>query len=86
LELRLRTEGLEWRAVEGEIVVLDVKDSVYLATNRAGALLWKALSEGTTHDALVAIIVDAYDVTPAVAEADVDRFLGQLSERGMLER
>jgi hypothetical protein len=86
LELRLRTEGLEWRAVDGEMVVLDVVDSVYLASNRAGALLWNALAGGTTRDALVALIVETYDVTPAVAEADVDRFLAQLSDRGLLER
>jgi hypothetical protein len=35
---------------------------------------------------LVALIVETYDVTPAVAEADVDRFLAQLSDRGLLER
>lgn len=83
--LRLRGEGLTWQAVEGELVVLDIEASLYLATNRSGALLWSALENGTTRDALVDLLVETYEVPVATAKADVDRFLDQLSERGLLE-
>ncbi len=85
-ELRLREEGLAWRAVEGELVALDANASVYLAANGSGALLWKALAEGTTRDALVRTVVETFDVPVDTAQRDVDRFLQELDQRGLLER
>ncbi len=85
MELRLRNEGLEWRAVEEEIVVLDVEDSVYLAANQTGAMLWKALAAGTTRAVLVALLIESFGITTDQAEVDVDRFLSQLTDRGLLE-
>ena len=77
---------LEWREVEGEIVALDLDDSVYLAANASGALLWRTLGEGTTRAELVAQLAEAYALPPAEAERDVTAFLARLDERGYLER
>ncbi len=49
--LRLRSDALAWREIEGQIVSVDLRGSVYLATNRTGAALWPALVEGTTPEA-----------------------------------
>ena len=46
--LRVRADALEWREVDGEIVALDLRRSVYLAINPSGALLWPALVEGAS--------------------------------------
>ena len=84
--VRLRDGGLEWRAVEGEVVVLDLEGSVYLALNHTGAALWEALaaSGGATHDELTHCLVDRYGVSREAAEADVGRFLSSLSSHRLL--
>jgi hypothetical protein len=41
--LKLRDADLEWREVEGDLVVLDLRESRYLAINRTGRALWAAL-------------------------------------------
>ena len=51
--LRVRAEAVEWRTVEGEIVALDLRRSLYLAINPSGATLWPALVEGASRDELV---------------------------------
>ena len=84
-ELRLRDEGLVWREIDGELVVLDVEQSVYLASNETGTLLWRALAEGTTHEQLVQLLVTHVDVPVDIATGDVDAFLVQLRERGVLD-
>lgn len=84
-ELKLRREGLAWEAVEDEVVALDVRHSLYLATNRAGAVLWALLAEGTTRELLVASLRERFDISREVAIADVDRFVTVLSNRGLLE-
>lgn len=83
--LRLRGEGLTWREVDGELVVLDLGRSVYLASNRTGAPLWRALVEGTTREALVSLVVETFDVPWETATDDVEDFLNQMARLRLLE-
>lgn len=82
---RLRSDGLSWREIEGEVVALDATGSTYLGANRAGALLWGELAEGATADELVELVSSTFGVEPEAARTDVEAFLSQLSERGLLE-
>ena len=83
--LTLRAEAVDWREVDGQVVVLDRAGSVYLAVNAAGAALWPAIVAGTTRAQLVQILLDTFGVEQARAERDVDAFLASLSERDLLE-
>ena len=83
--LRVRADALEWREVDGEIVALDLRRSVYLAINPSGALLWPALVEGASRDELVTRLSDEAGISAEVASADVDRFLSELAEHGLLD-
>lgn len=82
---QLRTEGLEWRAIEGEIVAVDLKGSTYLAVNRSGALLWPALAQGATRAEMIETVAQNYGIDGARAAADVDAFLEMLEGRDLLE-
>ncbi len=82
--LRLRP-GVDWRDVQGDVVALDVRRSVYLATNLAGAVLWSRLSTGATRAELVAALVDEFEVDDHTADSDVDVFLRRLLELDLLE-
>lgn len=83
--IRIREGTVEWRLVEGEIVALDLRDSMYLAINAAGADLWPLLVEGSTRDALVEKLVEEYAIEAAVAEPDVDVFLDMLRGRDLVD-
>lgn len=82
--LRLSETGIHWREVEGEILALDGDRSEYLGVNRSGAVLWTALAEGATREQLVEALVSAEGIERARGAADVDAFLGQLRERGLV--
>lgn len=84
-ELRLRADGLHWREVDGEVIALESRESLYLSTNASGLFLWRALAQGTTRDALVAELASRYDVALERARADVDSFLAELAGHGLLE-
>lgn len=81
----LRADAVDWREVDGQVVVLDRAGSVYLAVNAAGAALWPAIVEGATRSQLVQVLLDTFDVERARAERDVDVFVASLAERGLLE-
>ena len=50
--LRLTETELHWREIDGEIIALEGRGSLYVAANRAGAVLWRALIEWTTREGL----------------------------------
>jgi len=81
----LRSADLRWEAVEGDLLVLDVRNELYLEVNRSGALLWELLARGTSRTELVDRLVRVYDLPPERAVADVDRLLEELSARDLLE-
>jgi hypothetical protein len=82
--LRLRDERLEWRAVAGEVVALDVRDSEYLAVNESGRRLWEALARGATVAELCAILRSVYGLPAEQAERDVHAFIAELTRRDLL--
>jgi hypothetical protein len=83
-ELHLRGEGVHWREIDGEVIALETASSTYVAANPAGALLWRELAAGTTRERLVAGLAEAYGIAPERSAADVERFLAQLAEQGLL--
>jgi coenzyme PQQ synthesis protein D (PqqD) len=82
--LRLRSEGLQWLDADGEVVALDESSLLYLGANGSGSLLWQELAAGTSRDALVARLVETYEIDEGVAGADVDAFVADLERRGLL--
>lgn len=84
-ELRLRSEALQWREVEGEVIALEGRTATYLASNTSGALLWRALAEGATREQLVAGLVDRFGIDRKRAVEDVDSFVQELLDQNLLE-
>ena len=82
--LQLRSDRLEWRAVDGEVVALDVRTSEYLAINVSGRLMWEALARGATRDGLVRLLIDEYALDPTNAERDAELFIAELRRRDLL--
>ena len=77
-------EGVEWRHVEEQILALDTNSSTFFNTNRAGAMLWSALSEGRTREQLADSLVAEYKIDLQTARRDVDAFLGVLARHSLL--
>jgi len=82
--LRLRSDGLDWRIVDDEAVILDAERSAYNATNASGTVLWRRLHDGATRSELVDALSTCFAIDRLLAEADVDAFLSDLRNRGLL--
>lgn len=83
--LRLRANDVAWREIDGEVVLLDLKSSVYISVNAAGSVLWKLLAQGATWDQLRGGLVSAFGIEESRAAADVDAFVAMCRERGLLD-
>jgi hypothetical protein len=82
----LKRDGLLWRDLDGEVVVLDLGASTYFSLNVTGSLLWHQLDQPSTIDALVKALADDYGLQRFEAERDVYSFLDTLEAHGLIER
>jgi len=82
--LTVEADRLAWRETGTEIVVLDLRDSVYYGLNPTGARLWTLLAGGATREDLVARLVLEQRVDDARAEVDVDEFLAVLQRERLV--
>jgi coenzyme PQQ synthesis protein D (PqqD) len=81
---RLRESGLSSCLVGGELVVLDLNNSRYLTIRGSGIYLFELLGVERNHDELVAALLERFEVDANTARADVNRFLAELAEAGLL--
>jgi hypothetical protein len=84
-EIRLRTDALEWRRVQGQLVVMDLRSSKYLRINRTGTVLWDELVQGASRDQLLSRLETAFEVDRAAAVRDLEAFLAGLRKWDLLE-
>ena len=82
--MKIRSEDLVWQKVDSEIVVLDLRTSIYFRINGSGATLWEHLTIDATRPQLEAALVDAYGITAEQAKFDVGVFLEEAQQRGFL--
>lgn len=76
--------GLDWQAVDDEIVALDSGTAKYLGVNETGALLWPLVVVGTTEAGLADELVRRFGIDPEQARADVGVFMEQLRSLSLL--
>ena len=83
--LRLRSPEVPWREVDGQVVVLDPGSWQYVGLGGSARTLWPLIAEGASPQELVAALCATYDVEPAQAAQDVERFVARLRELELLE-
>lgn len=72
-------------ALEGETVLLNLRDAQYYGLEGVGARIWALLETPRRVAAIRDAIVVEYEVEPAACEADVIAFLEALRDRGLVE-
>jgi len=82
--LKLRDDAIAWKESDGEVLLLDLATSTYLAVNPSATLLWRLLASGTTEEELVDALVGAYDVDRDTATTDIAAFLDDCRRRQLI--
>lgn len=84
-------KGFLMREVAGKYVVVPVGTGTnefkgMVQMNKIGAFLWSSLDKDQTLEELVQKILEKYDVTEEQAVIDVEKFIGELLNAGILEK
>jgi len=75
-----------WRRVPGAVLLLGEHQNDPIAVTGPGADLWELLDRPLTESAAGTALRTRYRVETAQVTADVTRLLGELEERGLVER
>ena len=78
----LRSIADNWIALPVGEAVVDFRGMLTL--NESGVILWRKLEGGATREELIDTLLAEYDVTPDVAESDVDAFIKRLTDAGCI--
>ena len=79
-----KTPTTAWRVIEGEAVILAVDTKVMRGLNAVGSRVWELVDGRRGVDEIVETIVAEFAVEPERARADVDAFLRQLADKGLV--
>lgn len=71
--------------VGGELLLLHLDDGTYYALDPVGAEVWERLSGGSSLEAVVDALAQAYEVDRERLARDTERLAGELTERGLLD-
>ena len=81
-------DGFILRQIAGETMVIpsgeELDLNMMITLNETGRFRWERLQNGTTEDALVAALLEEYDVDEATARAQVVKFVEKLNGYGFL--
>lgn len=76
--------GLVSQELDGETVILHLDGGRYFELNRVGTRVWELLQQPRTVGALAEIMVREFDVSPTVCGQDLERWLSQLIDNGLV--
>jgi hypothetical protein len=73
-----------YRELSGEVVLLNLQSGVYYGLDAVGSRVWQLLLESRGIDDVCATLLDEYDVSADTLRADVERLVGELTDKGLV--
>lgn len=83
-DIRVRNDAVVSREIDDTTVLLALDTSQYLELNTAATELWPLMVEGTTQDAMVALLVREFQIDRDRAASDVDAFVATCRRHDLL--
>ena len=68
----------------GETVLLNLANECYFGLDEVGSRVWQVLAETRSASAVLARLLDEYDVSAEQLTADVEKLMVQLADAGLV--
>ena len=72
--------------MDGETVMLSVTTGKYFALKGIGHFIWEVISQPTSIDEIVDAVSQRFDVDPAQAQNDCEKFVKDLTENNLVNK
>ena len=80
----VRTNEVVESRIEDTIIMMSVQSGNYFTLENTGGRIWTLLEKPCTFDEVVASLMDEYDVSKEVCEADLAQLLGKMMEHDLI--
>lgn len=77
-------DSLTWRILDGDAVIVSPRSGKIQVLNQSGALIWQWLATGKSTAEILSALVDEYTISPEQAHLDLETFLTDLTQRGLV--
>ena len=79
-----RREDVPYKEVEGELLLLNLKDGNYFGLNKTGAAIWKMLDGTKQFDDIAHALSRKFKISLKKATQDTEIFLKELKRYGLI--
>lgn len=84
-DLIIQSEGFLVSDMDGEKVMLSIENGKYYNLGQIGGRIWELASSPVTISGLTEQLVSEYEIEPEVCEQQVQLFLKQLVDEGLVQ-
>jgi hypothetical protein len=84
--LRVNQRAVVHDEVDGEVIAVNLETGSYYSLQGSAAVCWNAIVGTTAESALVALLARRYAVSPESVQADVARFVQELTREALVVR
>ena len=81
----LASDDVLVRELQGESVLLDLASESYFGLDEVGTRMWEALTANDSFESAYQALLEAYDVPAEELRGDLERFVGELAESGLVD-
>jgi hypothetical protein len=78
------SEDVVWREFDGEAVILDLASQHYFGLTGSGNYMWQLIADHRSSDAIIERLLAKYDVDPAHLRIDFEKFVQELTTKGLV--
>ena len=71
--------------VDGETVILHLKDGIYYGLNAVGTHIWSLIQQPRSVETILEVLSSEYEVEPEVCRRDLLALLEELASHGLVE-
>jgi hypothetical protein len=77
-------EGVVFRELEGEAVLLSLESGTYFGLNEVGTRIWALIQEHRSLRSVLETMQQEYEVSPKTLESDLLRLVEELQAKGLV--
>jgi hypothetical protein len=80
----IKQNDISVRKIQGEIFILDRKNSIIHSFNKVGAFIWDRLQSATSTKEIVMAVIEQFDVDESTATTDTVEFIKELKDKELI--
>jgi len=82
--LKPNTADVAAKDVDGEAVLINLKNGMYYSMDQVGGYIWSLIEGGYDLDAIADMVAKRYEVEKSVANTDIEALVQQLLEENLV--